>query len=105
MTRRSAAWDDDNIHPIKGPKGDTAFLRGNYKISTIGSVFRTPKAKFSPTTIHAEAEKAGWDVRVDEDGPWLKVVITGNARKYKTAYKEKKAEEKKAEEKKREVQG
>ncbi len=74
---RSAAWDDDGIHPAQGSKGDTAFLRDNYKFCTVGSVFRTPKARFTRGQIHAGAEKAGWAVRIDEDGPWLKVVVTG----------------------------
>ena len=74
-----AAWDDDGIHPAKGSKGDKAFLRDNYKFSTVGSVFRTPKARFTHGQIHAGAEKAGWVVRIDEDGPWLKVVVTEKA--------------------------
>ena len=71
-----AAWDDET-HPTKGQKGDTAFLRDNYKFCTVGSIFRTPKARFTHDQIHAGAAKAGWVVRIDEDGPWLKVVVTG----------------------------
>ena len=75
-----AAWDDDGIHPAKGSKGDTAFLRDNYKFSTVGSVFRTPKARFPPATIHAEAAKAGWIVQITDEDPWLRVKVLGKAK-------------------------
>lgn len=75
MTRE---WDaDDQIHATKGPKGDTAFLKDNYKTMSIGSIFRTPKARFTPKQIHAGAAKAGFLVRIDQEGPWNKVTVTG----------------------------
>jgi hypothetical protein len=73
MTPRDASWDDDRIDPLKGSKGDTAFLRENYKLMAVGGVFRTPKARFSPEKIHAEAEKAGFLVHIKDESPWLKV--------------------------------
>ena len=76
---RDQDFQDGNTHPTKGPKGDTAFLRSNYKFMAVGGVFRTVKAQFPPATIHAEAEKAGWRVEVTEDGPWLKVKVVGKA--------------------------
>jgi hypothetical protein len=45
----------------------------------VGGVFRTVKAKFLPATIHAEAEKAGWRVKVTNEDPWLKVTVVGKA--------------------------
>jgi len=68
--------DNDDVHPLKGPKGDTTFLQSNYKTMSVGSSFRTVKARFSPRQIHAGAEKAGFVVRLTEEGPWLKVTIT-----------------------------
>ena len=83
-------WEDDAIDPLRGPKGDTAFLRSNYKFMAVGGVFRTPKAKFPPAAIHAEAAKAGWCVEVTEDGPWLKVKVVGKVpAERKTAHGEK----------------
>ena len=74
---RSAGWRDDGFDPVKGSKGDTVFLRSNYKFMTVGGVFRTPKARFSPENIHAEAEKAGWIVDIEDEAPWLKVTVIG----------------------------
>ena len=51
---RNRDWDDDETDPLKGPKGDTAFLRSNHKLMAVGGVFRTPKAQFSPEKVHAE---------------------------------------------------
>jgi hypothetical protein len=65
------------LHPTKGPKGDTAFLTENYKYLGIGGIFRTPKARFSPKQIHAGAKKAGAIVEIKEEGPWLRVKMTG----------------------------
>lgn len=79
MACKCVLKENDNIDPLKGPKGDTAFLRSNYKFMTVGGVFRTVKAKFLPTTIHAEAEKAGWRVKVTDEDPWLKVTVVGKA--------------------------
>ena len=59
--------------PQKGPKGDTAFLKDNYKFMTTGSIFRTPRARFSHKQIHDGARKAGFVVDITEEGPWLKV--------------------------------
>lgn len=75
--RRNTDWDDDLIDPLKGPNPPTAFLKSNFKILSTGGVFRTVKAKFPPATIQAEAKKAGRIVRIDEEGPWLKVTIVG----------------------------
>ena len=73
MTRE---WDaDDRVHATKGPKGDTAFLKDNYKTMSVGNSFRTVKARFSPRQIHASAEKAGFVVRIDDLDPWLRVTI------------------------------
>ena len=73
---KSQEWGNDNVDPLKGPKGDTAFLRSNYKFSTIGSIFRTPKKRFTPRHIHDGAKKAGFIVRVDDEAPWWKVTVT-----------------------------
>ena len=63
---------------LRGPKGDTAFLKDNYRLmGAIGGIFRTPKARFSRKQIHAGATKAGFIVRVDEDGLWNKVTVIG----------------------------
>jgi hypothetical protein len=70
-------WLETTLHPTKGPKGDTAFLYENYKFSTIGSIFRTPKARFTESQIRDGATKAGWAVRVDVEGLWHKVTVTG----------------------------
>ena len=75
--RRNTDWDDDLIDPLKGPNPPTAFLKSNFKILSTGGVFRTVKAKFPPAMIQAEAKKAGRIVRIDEEGPWLKVTIIG----------------------------
>ena len=72
-------FDDDGIDPLRGPKEDTAFLRSNYKLMEAGGVFRTPKAKFPPATIHAEAAKAGWIVQITDEDPWLRVKVLGKA--------------------------
>ena len=77
MTPRDAGWDDDKIDPLKGSKEDTAFLCENYKLMAVGSVFRTPKARFSPEKIHAEAGKAGFLVHIKDESPWLKVTTVG----------------------------
>ena len=61
--------------PLKGPKGDTAFLKDNYRLLGPGGVFRTPKARFSPAQIHAGARKAGFIVQITEEGPWNKVTV------------------------------
>jgi hypothetical protein len=79
-TRRNRDWDDDNLDPLKGPKGDTAFLKDNYRLMGPGGVFRTVKARFSPKKIHAEALKAGWTVDIQEEGLWLRVQIVGKAK-------------------------
>ena len=60
------------------------FLKANFKLSAVGSVFRTVKAKFPPATIHAEAAKAGWSVQITDEGPWLRVQIVGKAPKTKS---------------------
>lgn len=73
-------WEDDtNVHATKGPKGDTQFLRQNYTLMGVGGIFRTPKARFSHKQIHAGATKAGFIVDIQEEGPWLRVKITGKA--------------------------
>ena len=75
MTRE---WDeDDQVHPTKGVKGNIVFLKDNYKTMGIGGIFRTPKARFSHAQIHAGAKKAGFTVRIDEEGPWYKVTVIG----------------------------
>ena len=74
--KRNQDLEDDNIDPLKGPKGDTAFLRSNYKFMAPGGSFRTVKAWFSPAQIQAEASKAGWAVDVREEGLWLRVTVT-----------------------------
>lgn len=76
---RSREWDDDNTHPTKGPKGDTAFLQSNYKLMGVGGVFRTPKARFTRDQVHAGAKDAGWVVDIREEGPWLRVQVIGKA--------------------------
>ncbi|HUD74466.1 MAG TPA: hypothetical protein VMQ76_05285 [Terracidiphilus sp.] len=43
-----------------------------------GGSFRTVKAKFPPATIQASAKRAGVYIRIDEEGPWLKVTVLGN---------------------------
>lgn len=81
-------WDaDDQVHPTKGPKGDTAFLKDNYKMMSIGGIFRTPKARFSHKQIHAGATKAGFIVDIQEEGPWLRVKITGKSPRKETRIK------------------
>lgn len=64
------------IDPLKGPKGDTAFLKSNYQTMSVGSFFRTVKAQFSPKQIKAGAKQAGFGVSIQSDGPWLKVTVT-----------------------------
>jgi len=77
---RSTNWDeDDQIDPIKGGNRPADFLKANFKILGPGGVFRTVKAKFSPKTIQAAAEKAGRIIRIDDQDPWLKVTIVGIA--------------------------
>ena len=71
----------DDVHPIKGPRKPTEFLKSNFKLMASGGVFRTVKARFSPKTIHAEAAKAGVQVRIDDEDPWLKVTFVGKAPK------------------------
>jgi len=78
---RNRDWDDDNNHPTNGFKGDTTFLRSNYKLMEVGGVFRTVKAQFSPEKIHAEAEKAGWVGEITDESPWLKVKVMGKVRR------------------------
>jgi hypothetical protein len=68
---------EDETDPIKGKKGDTDFLKENYKFSAIGSIFRTPKARFTPKQIRAGATKAGFNVQITEEGPWNKVLVIG----------------------------
>ena len=77
MPRKCVLKENDNVDPLRGPKGDTAFLRSNYKFMAPGGVFRTVKAKFPPATIHAEALKAGWRVEVTDEDPWLRVRVVG----------------------------
>ena len=62
---------------MKGPKGDTDFLRSNYKYMAVGSIFRTPRAKFSHAQVHAGAKRAGAIVEIVEEGPWLRVKMIG----------------------------
>jgi len=70
-------WDaDDQTHATKGPKGDTAFLKSNYQTMSVGSFFRTVKAQFSPAQIKAGAKQAGFEVRIDDESPWLRVTVT-----------------------------
>ena len=81
---RSLDWsDDDEVEPLKGSKMDTVFLRENYNLMGPGGIFRTPRARFSPAKIHAEAKKAGVTVRVDIEGPWHKVTVIGRIPKSK----------------------
>jgi hypothetical protein len=78
MLVQNRHWHFDNeTDPLKGPKESTAFLKGNYKLMGIGGIFRTPKARFTPKQIHAGAIEAGFTVRIDEEGPWLKVTVIG----------------------------
>ena len=80
MTRivPSRHWDfEGEVDPVKGPKGDTAFLKDNYRFMQIGSIFRTPKARFSEKQIRDGAKKAGFAVEVTIDGPWWKVKAVG----------------------------
>ena len=76
MSRNDTGWSED-VHPTKGPRGDTAFLKENYKYMTIGSIFRTPSARFSQAQIHAGAKKAGFIVEITTEGPWAKVKAIG----------------------------
>ena len=68
---------EDEVDPIKGAKGDTQFLKDNYRFMETGSVFRTPKARFTEKQIRAGATKAGFVVRIDAEGPWWKVTAVG----------------------------
>jgi hypothetical protein len=70
---------DERVDPLKGPKGDTAFLKSNYKLMAVGGVFRTPKARFTHAQVHAGAKDAGWVVGIREEGPWLRVQVIGKA--------------------------
>jgi hypothetical protein len=84
----SRHWDfEDEVDPIKGPKGDTAFLRDNYKLMTTGSIFRTPAARFTHAQIHAGAKKAGFVVEINQEGPWLRVKVVGKLPKEPVAAK------------------
>jgi hypothetical protein len=74
---RNHDWDDDNVSPTKGSRRPTEFLVSNFRLSAIGSVFRTVKAKFPPETIHAEARKAGVRIQIEDESPWLKVTVVG----------------------------
>lgn len=76
---RNQDWNDDQVDPIKGPKGDTQFLKSNYKLMGVGGVFRTVKARFSSRKIRAEAAKAGFLVQIDDESPWFKVTVIGKA--------------------------
>lgn len=78
---RNQDWDDDRLDPLRGTKGNTYFLKSNYKLMAVGSSFRTVKARFSPKLIHAEAAKAGVQVRIDDETPWLKVTVVRKAPK------------------------
>lgn len=81
MTRRNYTdWADDNLHPTRGPKGDTAFLKDNYRTMGLGSFFHTPKTRFTPEQIHAGAKKAGFVVLIEEKSPWLKVTAVGKTK-------------------------
>lgn len=71
---------EDETDPHKGPKGDTAFLKDNYRMMSVGSSFRTVKARFSLKQIQAGAKRAGFVVRIDDESPWLKVTIIGKDR-------------------------
>ena len=64
------------VDPLKGLKGDTAFLKSNYQTMSVGSFFRTVKAQFSPAQIKAGAKQAGFEVRIDDESPWLRVTVT-----------------------------
>ena len=75
MARRNTDWDDDRIEPIKGPNRPTDFFKSNFKLLGVGGIFRTPKAKFSPKTIQAQAAKAGVLVQITDESPWLKVTV------------------------------
>jgi|SRR5579863_2590221 len=77
---RISDFKDDEVHPTKGPKGDTAFLKDNYKLMGIGCSFRTVKARFSPGQIQDAARKAGYEIEIIDETPWLKVKIVGKAR-------------------------
>jgi hypothetical protein len=77
MARRNTDWDDDRVDPIRGGNRPAAFFKSNFRIMGVGGVFRTPKAKFRPKIIHTAAKNAGFVVRIDEEGPWLKVTVTG----------------------------
>ena len=95
MSPHNTSWEDDNTHPTKGPQlriqapqlrvqapqRPTEFFQANFKLSAVGSVFRTVKAQFSPKVIHAEAAKAGWVVDIQEEGPWLKVKVLGKVKR------------------------
>lgn len=67
---------DDDLDPLKGPKGDTAFLKSNYQTMSVGSFFRTVKSQFSPKQIKAGAKQAGFEVSIRAEGPWLRVQVT-----------------------------
>jgi len=69
-------FEDNGTDPLKGPKGDAAFLKSNYQTMSVGSFFRTVKAQFSPAQIKAGAKQAGFVVRIDDESPWLKVTVT-----------------------------
>jgi hypothetical protein len=76
MFEQSKGWQfEGETDPHKGPKGDTAFLKDNYKTMAIGGSFRTVKARFSVRQIHAGARKAGFVVQIDDESPWLKITV------------------------------
>jgi hypothetical protein len=80
MSRKCVLKEDD-VDPLNGPKGDTAFLQSNYKLMAVGGVFHTPKARFTQTQIRTGANKAGFAVKIKEEGPWLRVQVTGKAQR------------------------
>lgn len=80
MPRRNTDWEYDDVDPLEGPKGDTAFLRTNYKMMGIGSSFKTVKSRFSADLIKKEALKVGFVVDVKDETPWWKVTVVGKLR-------------------------
>lgn len=70
---------EDETDPHKGPKGDTAFLKDNYRMMSVGSSFRTVKARFSLKQIQAGAKKAGFVVEIKNETPWWCIRVIGKA--------------------------
>ena len=68
---------------MKGSNRPTAFLKSNFKLMGPGGVFRTVKSQFPQQLIRAEAARAGWAIRVEDEGKWLKVTVVGKAPKVK----------------------